>query len=281
MTTFIFLLLFLIGLSLGSFFNVVIHRLPKMIYYKWITHCEQCLKETSTKQEFIHFKDKPYHLLLPPSHCPHCQRTLKIYHNVPLLSFIFLKKRCYFCHKPISWRYPLVELSTALLFIFCYSLTGLTEQLPALLLFISLILPLCIIDFQEQLLPDPLTYLLLWSGLLVSCFSIFIDPASAILGAIGGYSLFWLTAQLFKKIKGQEGLGYGDCKLLAALGAWVGWQGLLWIVLFASLSGTLVTLILIIFKRCKANQPIPFGPFLGVSGWLTLINLHKIQGWIQ
>lgn len=274
-------LLTLAGLSLGSFLNVVIHRLPRMMEHEWTRQCQPLISEKIAPHEPSTTIDEPYNLLFPHSHCPRCKHRLKIRHNLPLLSFCFLKGRCAFCSNAISWQYPFVELSTLLLFILCYGIVGLTTQLPPLLIFTALLIPLCTIDLREQLLPDVLTYLLLWCGLLVNCFGIFVEPSSAIFGAAAGYSVFWLTANLFKKITHRDGLGYGDCKLLAALGAWVGWQGLVWVILIASLSGTLITLLLMALKRHKATHPIPFGPFLAVGGWITLVNLSWVQAWFE
>lgn len=278
---FILFLLALAVLSLGSFLNVVIHRLPLMMKWEWAHQCQQLISEKIALHKSPTDIEEPYHLLFPHSHCPRCKNRLKIQHNLPLLSFFFLKGRCAFCNNAISWRYPLVELGTLLLFMFCYAVVGLAPQLPGLLIFTTLLIPLCVIDLREQLLPDVLTYTLLWCGLLVSCFSLFVDPITAILGATTGYSVFWFTAHLFKKITHREGLGYGDCKLLAALGAWVGWQGLIWVIFIASLWGTLVTLLLMLLKRHKASHPIPFGPFLALGGWLTLINMPWLQEWLQ
>ncbi|MHA7841615.1 MAG: prepilin peptidase [Gammaproteobacteria bacterium] len=271
----------LIGLSLGSFLNVVIHRLPRMIKQQWAHQCQAFISEKITSHVPSGQHHESYNLLLPHSHCPQCQHPLKIYHNLPIVSFCVLKGRCAFCHSPIPWQYPFVELGTLLLFMACYAIVGFSIQLPALLIFTTLLIPLCAIDLQEQLLPDVLTYLLLWCGLLTSCFSIFVDPTAAIVGVVTGYIFFWLTANIFKYITHRDGLGYGDCKLLAALGAWVGWQGLMWIVLIASLSGTLITLSLIALKQRKASSLIPFGPFLALGGWLTLINISWIQTWFQ
>ena len=278
-------LLSLTALSVGSFLNVVIHRLPRILEHEWTRQCRQWLPENTAPEKATSHDNPPYNLFFPASHCPQCKHTLRLKHNVPLLSFCFLKGRCAFCHNAISWQYPLVEFITLLLFMLCYAMVGLTSPLLPLLLFTSLLIPLCIIDLRKQLLPDLLTYGLLWCGLLTSCFSLFVDPTSAIFGATAGYGVFWLTANLFKRITHREGLGYGDCKLLAALGAWVGWQGLTWVILTASLSGIVVVVFLMALKRHKVTQPIPFGPFLAASGWLTLAHFSWIQrgfqGWLS
>lgn len=263
----------LVALSLGSLLNVVIYRLPLMLQATWRKECENLLKPT------LSFEQPRFNLWFPGSRCPHCKQRLKPYHLFPVLSYCCLKGRCASCQQVISWQYPLVEIITTILCLFVYKMVGFNYLLINLWVFTSLLICLMFIDLRHQLLPDVLNYLLLWSGLLTSCVVGWIAPEMAILGALLGYLIFWSIANLFKLITQREGLGYGDCKLIAGLGAWVGPLLMIKVILYASIIGIIVTLML--FKRYEAKQPIPFGPFLASAGWVTLIHHLFYQGFFS
>jgi len=254
------------GLAIGSFLNVVVFRLPVILERRWRGQCH----------ELIHPNDpaaaaEPFNLVLPRSRCPHCGHAITALENIPVLSFLWLRGKCSECGKPISWRYPAVELLTAGLsawaaWRFGFNLAGLS----ALVLTWSLI-ALAFVDYDRQLLPDDITLPLLWAGLLINIFAVFTPLASAVIGAAAAYFFLWLVYQLFKLATGKEGMGYGDFKLFAALGAWLGWQSLPLIILLASLVGALVGIAFILFLGHDRRVPIPFGPFLCVAGWIALM----------
>lgn len=247
------LIVFIAGLIIGSFLNVVIYRLPKMI------------EEESSN----------YSLLLPRSQCAHCKKTLHWFHNIPLLSFLFLKGRCAFCQAKIAWRYPVVEVGMAMIGAVLFWRFGLTELFFASAFFSAILWALMWIDWQTQLLPDHLTLLLLWAGLLVSTASLIVSPASAIIGAIAGYGVLWLVAKIYLVLTQREGMGYGDFKLLAAIGAWLGWENLPMVILIASLMGMVVGVFLMVTKKHTRLTPIAFGPYLAIAAWLALIIVHS------
>jgi len=256
----------LFGLLIGSFLNVVIVRLPRMLAHSWTAQCYEYLKQPLP----IEAKE-PYNLVLPRSHCPKCDHMISAIDNIPVISFLFLKGRCRYCQMTISWRYPLIEITTALMSIMVAYRFGLTWQtLAALILTWSLIV-LTVIDLQEQLLPDDITLPILWLGLIVNSQSLFTSLPSALFGAIAGYLFLWSIYWLFKLLTHKEGMGYGDFKLLAMLGAWLGWQVLPAIILLSSVVGVFFGLTLIACKRLTREQPIPFGPYLAMAGWLSLL----------
>ena len=256
---------FILGLVIGSFLNVVIHRLPALIDYGWKHDCRDLLGEPPTEDT------PPPGLALPRSHCPHCKQTIRARDNIPLFSYLLLGGRCRHCRQSISLRYPLIELLAAILAVVTVWQLGFSWQsLFALILGWSL-LTLAVIDLDHMILPDHITQPLLWMGLLLSVWSVFCDPTSSILGAICGYGLLWSLYQGFKLFTGKEGMGYGDFKLLALLGAWMGWQALPLVILLSSLAGSLIGIAMIVFKRHERGQPLPFGPFLAVAGWVTLL----------
>ncbi len=245
----------LLGLLVGSFLNVVIARLPRLM-------------EAETKPSSM---PPPPNLISPPSHCPHCHQNIAWYDNIPVLSFIWLKARCRQCHQRISARYPFVELLSLALSVLVAHQFHFTEPLlPALLLTWALI-ALAFIDYDHTLLPDDITLPFLWLGLGLNAFSLFTDPVSAIFGAIAGYLVLWITYQIFKWVTDKDGMGYGDFKLLAMLGAWLGWQALPLIILLSSFLGAIIGLMLIYLKKRNKNVPIPFGPFLAIAGFVALV----------
>ncbi len=255
-----------LGLIIGSFLNVVIHRLPIMLDRKWREQCQE-LTETGRSSP----ERETFNLIRPRSRCPHCGHPISALENIPVLSFIWLKGKCSACGRPISRRYPAIELLTAILSLVVAWRFGFgTAALGGLILAWALI-ALAFIDYDRQLLPDDITLPLLWLGLLLNSFAVFTSLQSAVIGAIAGYVSLWGVYQLFKLITGKEGMGYGDFKLFAALGAWLGWQNLPLVILLSSLLGAVVGLAFILFFGRDRHLPIPFGPFLCFAGWIALL----------
>lgn len=254
----------LLGLLVGSFLNVVIYRLPVMMQREWETQCAELSRQPAPPQE-------PFNLSTPRSRCPHCQHAITALENIPILSYLFLGGKCRGCGAAISVRYPLIEALTGILSgIVAWHFGFSWPCLGALLLTWSLI-SLTFIDLDHQLLPDKITLPLLWLGIIFNLFGQFTDLTSSVVGAIAGYLVLWSIYHLFRLITGKEGMGYGDFKLLAALGAWLGWQYLPMIVLLSSLVGAVVGISLMLFRNHQRNIPIPFGPYLAAAGWIALI----------
>ncbi|HUT41404.1 MAG TPA: A24 family peptidase [Gammaproteobacteria bacterium] len=256
-----------LGLLVGSFLNVVIYRLPIMINRAWSRECS----ELQGNPEPDNGSQPIYNLIIPASSCPHCQRPIRAVENIPLLSYLLLRGRCAGCGSTIPRRYPSIELVTALLSAVVAMHYGFGREALAALLFTWALIPLFMIDFDHQILPDSITLPLLWAGLLLSLFGVFVDSATSIIGAAAGYLSLWSIYHLFKLLTGKEGMGYGDFKLLGAIGAWVGWQQLPIVILFSSVVGAAIGIGLILLKGRDHNQPMPFGPFLAAAGWLTLL----------
>jgi leader peptidase (prepilin peptidase)/N-methyltransferase len=253
----------LFGLMIGSFLNVVIHRLPRMMERDWATQCAELRGETAAPTQ-------PFSLVSPRSRCPHCSRPVGALENIPILSFLFLRGRCRGCGQPISWRYPLVEALTGLLFGFIAWKLGPGLAAWAAMGFVAAMIALTFIDFDTQLLPDDITLPVLWAGLLLNVAGTYTDLTSAVIGAAAGYLSLWTVYWLFKLVTGKEGMGYGDFKLLAAIGAWLGWQVLPLTILLSSLVGAIVGIGLIVMAKHGRNVPIPFGPYLAVAGIIAL-----------
>jgi leader peptidase (prepilin peptidase)/N-methyltransferase len=263
-----FLLILVIPLSLiiGSFLNVVIYRLPRMIEHEWSQECRDYLGLKTITPE-----PKPLTLSLPFSHCPHCQKTLKPWHNIPVVSYLFLRGKCAFCHGRISLRYPLVEAVCCVASVYVTWRFGFSWQTVGALLFTWILIALTFIDLDYHLLPDQLTFSLLGLGLLLSLFSLFCNSSDAIIGAIVGYLVFAVTQWFFHLATGKVGMGQGDYKFLAALGAFLGWQMLPIIILLASISGIIFSVTHMAIKHQFKSVPLPFGPYLAVAGWISLI----------
>jgi leader peptidase (prepilin peptidase) / N-methyltransferase len=262
----------IIGLMVGSFLNVVIYRLPIMMQRNWRQECTEYLQLEQQSQT-----DEPFNLSRPLSSCPNCKTPIKPYQNIPIISYLFLKGRCAHCDHPISLRYPLIEALTAISSaLVAWHFGGTAEALFALLLTWSLI-ALSFIDIDCQLLPDSITLPALWLGLFLSLFSLFTDAHSSIIGAIAGYLSLWTVYHLFKMATGKEGMGFGDFKLLALFGAWLGWQYLPLIILLSSLVGAIIGIAMIIFVKRDHTIPIPFGPYLAAAGWIALLWGHDIN----
>lgn len=253
----------LLGLLVGSFLNVVVHRLPIMMEREWQAQCAQLNgQEPETPP--------PYNLVAPRSGCPQCGHAIAWYENIPLLSFLFQKGRCTQCGARISWRYPLLEASSGLLTVATVWNFGLSTQAAIALLLVWGLLALTFIDFETHLLPDSLTQPLVWLGLLANLNGLFVPLEDALIGAVVGYLGLRLIYHLFKLATGKEGMGFGDFKLLAALGAWMGWKALPMVILASSLVGAVVGILLIVLSGHDRAKPIPFGPYLALAGLLVL-----------
>ncbi|HGE8267296.1 TPA: A24 family peptidase [Aeromonas hydrophila] len=269
-----FSLVFLFSLMIGSFLNVVIHRLPIMLEREWqAEYLGYFNPETQPQQE------ERYNLMVPRSACPHCGHAITAMENVPLLSWLWLKGRCRECQAPISARYPLVELLTALLSLVVAATFAPGWGLLAALLLTWILVALTFIDLDKMLLPDQLTLPLLWGGLLFNLAGGFAPLADAVIGAMAGYLVLWSLYWAFKLLTGKEGMGYGDFKLLAALGAWLGWQALPIVLLLSSLVGAFIGIGLILLRNHHQNKPIPFGPYLAIAGWIALLWGDTITRW--
>ena len=261
------------GLAIGSFLNVVIHRLPRMMENEWKAQCA----ELAGAEPVV--GGPRYNLLVPRSHCPHCNTPLGIADNIPLVSWLVLRGRCGHCGTKISARYPVVEaLTAALSAVVAYKFGFTTTTLLALVLTWTLV-ALTFIDADTTLLPDDLTLPLLWLGLGANVMGTFVPLSDAVIGAIAGYLVLWSIYWLFKLTTGKEGMGYGDFKLLAALGAWMGWKALLPIVLLSSLVGAVVGIVLIVLARRGREIPIPFGPYLAAAGFIVLLAGDTLTRW--
>lgn len=252
-----------LALFVGSFLNVVIHRLPRMMEREWQAQAAELRGETVTETE-------PFNLAAPRSRCPHCGTPIGALDNIPLVSYLFLRGKCRHCHAPISIRYPVVECLTAFLCGYAAWHFGPSAAAVGAILFIWAMLALTFIDLDTQLLPDSLTLPLLWLGLLFNVGGVFAPLADAVIGAVAGYLSLWSVYWLFKLTTGKEGMGYGDFKLLAAIGAWFGWQLLPLTILLSSAVGAVVGIALIILGRHGRHTPIPFGPYLAAAGVLAL-----------
>ena len=266
-TAFLLLATGLLGLVVGSFLNVVIHRLPLMMEHELSLECHEYLGTPVADTG----KSGHFNLLSPASCCPSCGHRIRCWENIPVISFLLLRGKCSACGAAISWRYPAVESVTAILSIATALYFGYSTQLLAALVFTWAMIPLFLIDFDRQILPDAITLPLLWLGLLCSLDGLFIDSHASIAGAAAGYLSLWLIYHLFRLATGKEGMGYGDFKLLGAIGAWVGWQSLPVVILFSSVVGAAIGIALILVKGRDHNQPMPFGPFLAAAGWITLL----------
>ena len=258
----------ILGLLVGSFLNVVALRLPAMMERAWRRECVEVLATPGAPEPAA---EEPLSLLHPPSRCPKCGHAIRAWENIPVLSWLLLRGRCSACAQPISIRYPIVEALTGLLSWVVAWQFGWGWQLAAALPLTWALVALTVIDLDHQLLPDQITLPFLWLGLVLNAFGVFSDPVSAILGAAAGYLSLWAVYQVFKRLTGKEGMGYGDFKLLALFGAWLGWQMLPQIVLISALVGSVVGITLITLRRHERSVPIPFGPYLAAAGWIALL----------
>lgn len=254
-----------LGLLVGSFLNVVAYRLPKMLMRDWRAQAREVL-EMPTKDV-----EETFNLVLPNSSCPNCGHEIKPWENIPLLSWLFLRGKCSGCKQAISVRYPLVELACGVLSGVIAWQFGVSWEALAMLVLTWGLLAMSLIDADQQILPDALVLPLLWLGLILNSFGLFTSLPDALWGAVIGYMSLWSIFWLFKLVTGKEGMGYGDFKLLALLGAWGGWQVLPLTILLSSVVGAVLGVIILRLQRNSYSNPIPFGPYLAVAGWIALI----------
>ncbi|MEZ5548663.1 MAG: A24 family peptidase [Pseudomonadales bacterium] len=259
----------LLGLLVGSFLNVVIYRVPLMLQREWESQCQEFISENDSAA--VATNPAPFNLLHPSSHCPHCEAPIRAWQNIPIISYLFLGGRCAQCKTSISIRYPIIEAITGILSCVAVWYFGATWQAAAMLLLSWALIALTMIDFDHQLLPDNITLPLLWLGLVANSFGLFCTLPDALWGAIFGYLSLWSIYWGFKLLTGKEGMGYGDFKLLAMLGAWFGWQLLPMIILLSSLVGAVVGIFIMILKHKGKSVPIPFGPYLAAAGWIAAL----------
>ncbi|WP_231907447.1 prepilin peptidase [Colwellia sp. PAMC 20917] len=268
---------FVFSLMIGSFLNVVIYRFPKMLEQGWYQECREFLadelKPSSTKQVEL------LTLSTPDSTCPHCQHSIRFYENIPVVSWLMLKGKCSQCKNKISARYPLVELSTALLSLVIAQHFGVTMITCYALILTWGLIALTMIDFDHMLLPDQIVLPLMWLGLIVNLSNGIVPLEDAVIGAIAGYTSLFAIFWLFKLATGKEGMGFGDFKLFALFGAWLGWQLLPLLILMASVVGAIIGISLMLFTSHQKDQAIPFGPYLAIAGWITLLWGENIWSW--
>ena len=272
---FIFLIS-LLGLFVGSFLNVLIYRLPLRLQHEWQSECQELLSTSNPGSSKTPTDTQPGSILSSRSHCPHCGHLITALENIPVLSYIFLKGKCSECKAKISSRYPAIELLTAILSAMVAFSFGYTPATAFVLILVWSLIALSFIDFDHQLLPDKIVYPVLWLGLLINSNNILVDLNSALYGAVAGYLALWSVYQVFKILTGKEGMGYGDFKLLALLGAWLGWQMLPLVILLSSLVGALIGILGILILGRDRQLPIPFGPYLSIAGLIALFWGHKI-----
>lgn len=271
MLAFVFVCLIL-GLLIGSFLNVVVYRLPLMMQRDWQAQAREILELPSEPATGT------FNLILPNSRCPHCGHEIRPWENIPVLSYLALRGKCSSCKAPIGKRYPLVELACGLLSAYVAWHFGFGWQTAGMLLLTWGLLAMSLIDADHQLLPDALVLPLLWLGLIANYFGLFASLEDALWGAIGGYLSLWSVYWLFKLVTGKEGMGYGDFKLLAMLGAWGGWQVLPLTILLSSLVGAVLGVIMLRLRNAETSTPIPFGPYLAIAGWSALLWGDQITG---
>ncbi|MGF1700003.1 A24 family peptidase [Photobacterium makurazakiensis] len=263
------------GLLVGSFLNVVIYRLPIMMEREWKSDCAECFPEFGAVET-----TSPFNLSVPRSRCPHCQHPISMWENIPVISWLILKGRCKHCQAKIGARYPAVELLTAVIATTVAVMLPMSEWSIAVIFFSFALIALTFIDIDKMLLPDQITLPLLWAGLLVALLGW--SPVSlhdAVIGAMAGYLALWSVYWLFKLLTGKEGMGYGDFKLLATLGAWLGWQLLPFVVLLSSLVGAICGIILMRVQQSDSQTPFSFGPYLAIAGWIAILWGEPLLNW--
>ena len=269
---------FILGLLIGSFLNVIIYRLPIMMEREYQRDFYSYFEKTPSAAEEKQLSET-FNLILPHSHCPKCETIIKPWQNIPVISYLILKGKCKNCHTLISKRYPLVELATGILTAIVVSQLGFTWQAFAGVFFTWALVALTGIDFDKQLLPDSITLPLLWAGLLINIWGVFVPLQDAVIGAIAGYLALWSVFHIFKLVTGKEGMGAGDFKILAAIGAWFGWQVLPLVILLSAAVGALVGILWTLISGRDKNLPIAFGPYLAGAAWIAMLWGEQIMGW--
>jgi len=257
--------LFVFGSLIGSFLNVVIYRLPVMMQREWRSDCLEFLEQPADSE------NETFNLNTPRSRCGNCGHQIRAVENIPLVSYLLLGGKCSACKAPISMQYPLVELFTAIASVIVGWYLGVTVQAAAALFLTWSLIAMTGIDIGHKLLPDNITLPLLWLGIFLSLFDVFVDLETSVIGAMAGYLSLWSVFVLFKLVTGKEGMGHGDFKLLAALGAWLGWKPLFIVILTSSVVGAIIGIGMILLKRSERGTQIPFGPYLAGAGWMTLL----------
>ena len=259
---------FVFGLLIGSFLNVVIYRLPIMLERQWKQECSEYLEVKNPDPE----KVETFNLIIPRSSCPHCGHQITALENIPVISYLLQKGKCSACGSKISSQYPLIELLTGVMTVGVVMVFGFSLQALAALFFTWALIALAIIDLKTTLLPDNITLPMIWAGLILNHqFGLFTDFSSSLYGAVAGYLSLWALYHVFKLLTGKEGMGYGDFKLFAAFGAWLGWQYLPLIIILSSFAGAAIGIGMILLRGRDRNIPIPFGPYLAIAGWIALI----------
>ncbi len=272
--------IFILGLLVGSFLNVVIYRLPVIFKREWRKDCCTYLEENYNAKIQLDSSNEPaepFNLVKPDSTCPNCGHQIRSWENIPVISYVLLKAKCSNCKTPISFRYPFIELLSATLAALCAWQFGFTVAGGSAILLSWALISLAMIDYDTQYLPDQIVLPFLWLGLILNLNNTFTDIESAIIGAVAGYLSLWSVFQIFKLITKKEGMGFGDFKLLALLGAWMGWQYLPLIIILSSLVGSIIGISLILFKKHQREIPIPFGPYLAIAGWIALLWGNEIN----
>lgn len=267
----------ILGLMVGSFLNVVIYRLPKMLEQTWYQECREFLADELASKPVQ--EQSKMSLSSPASTCPHCQHKIRFYENIPVISWLALQGKCSQCKQSISARYPIIESITALFSIVIAVQFGVTITTLAMLLLTWGLICLTMIDFDHMLLPDQITYPLLWLGLLININGLIVPLHEAVIGAAAGYLSLYSVFWLFKLVTGKEGMGHGDFKLIAVFGAWMGWQLLPLLILMSSAVGAIVGISLMLFKGHEREQAIPFGPYIALAGWVCLLWGQAIWQW--
>lgn len=271
-----YILIGILGACVGSFINMAAYRIPKILYFNWFVDCYNFLE---LKPKFNNLPKINLNLLFPRSHCPACKSTIAFFDNIPIISYFLLKYKCRNCAVTIPIIYPATELITTIASLLVAYKLGINHILIFGLLLTWVLILQAVIDIKEYIIPDELTLPMLWLGLVANIFKMFVQLEHAILGAIIGYLIFWIIYWVFKFITNKEGIGYGDFKFLAMLGAWFGYERLLLIVLISSAIGSLVGILLIIFCKRSKEQPLSFGPYLAIAGWLTMLWGDTMQNW--
>lgn len=272
---------FLLGLVIGSFLNVVIYRLPIMMEREWREQCHALLNASATggSPDAVKENSSPrYNLVVPRSCCPNCKHLISAWDNIPVLSYVLLRGRCRHCDAEIPVRYPIVELVTGLMSAVIAWKFGYSWAALAALVLTWALIALSVIDLDHQLLPDDITLPLIWAGLLLSLYHVFSSPQDSIIGGAVGYLSLWLIYHAFRLFTGKEGMGFGDFKLFALFGTWLGWQCLPLVILLSSFVGAVVGVSMILFRGRDRNLPIPFGPYIAAAGWIYLLFGDSIMG---
>ncbi len=266
----------MLGLTIGSFINVVVYRVPKMLFFSWFIQCYEFL---NLQPKFKKIPDLGLNLFLPNSHCPKCKQKIRLIDNIPVISYCFLRGKCRACKQNISIKYPIVEMITAACSVVVSYKFGMNLELSFALLITWVLILQAGIDHQESLIPDEITLPILWFGLIINSCNVFVNLQEAVIGAVVGYLVFWVVYWLFKIITGKDGIGQGDFKLIAMLGAWFGYKALPLIILLSTTMGSLVGGMLILLKKLDKNSPMPFGPYLAMAGWIAMLWGGTINEW--